>query len=186
MIPSTLKAGDSWLWTDEAPTLRDGTKATPPDYTQSYSAQGPGLIAIASTALPDGTGFLNYVAAATTKNYPDGIYVFDRYVKKGVDRYTISSQRVELTKNLETVQGGFDSRSWAQKSLDLIEQTILSNLGKPMLTQQSAATMIGYRDWSDMMSTRSKLILEVRSELASNDPTRSPTVLRYRRGTLSV
>jgi hypothetical protein len=171
VIPDQLRSGDSWQWDDDAPALPyDPTTFAPSDtYTQSYAFQGPANFLLSSVAAPSGTGYRTTSLPAATGALEPGIYKYDRYVTTGSDRYTVASGRVEILENLQVQEGSFDARTFARKALDTIEATIQGNLDKPMLTQEGAATKIGYRNWADMMAVRSQLRLEVKSEEQADD-----------------
>ena len=83
------------------------------------------MITVTGTA--DNTDFTFAVTSATSKTYPAGVYRWIQYViltAGGSERYTVASGIVELLPDLATVQGGYDSRSHAQRMVDLLEASI--------------------------------------------------------------
>jgi len=64
------------------------------------------------------------VTAATTAAYGAGDYMWNAYVAKGAERYTVASGVLTIKPNISAATGGLDTRSTVKKTLDAIDSLI--------------------------------------------------------------
>lgn len=124
--PETIRAGDTLKFTKRLPDYLPAT------WTLKYSLNKTGSrYTITATDNGDGTHLVN-VAAATTANYPAGVYKWQAYVESGSERYTIATGTLDVKADLSA--SGLDTRSHVKKVLDAIEAVIEN---RATLDQQS-------------------------------------------------
>ena len=114
-VPAQIVAGDSAVWNRSI----DGYKASDGwdlKYTivSSTSAQS-------WTATADGDGFSVSLTKATTTAWAPDRYTLTEYVDNGTDRYTLATMTFTVAPDLAGATGGIDTRTHAQKVLEIIE-----------------------------------------------------------------
>lgn len=178
-IPAKITAGDSIYW-----------KRTLTDYPASagwvlkYTLINSAIkINITSTASID--DHVVSVAAATSAAYAAGNYAWQEYVEKSTERYTLATGQVTILPDLAGQAAGFDARSTARKTLDLIEAAMLAQ-GKNAWTQEYeiAGRRMKFRSVGEFLQFRSKLQQEVKAEeragrIARGEAVGSKLLVRY-------
>jgi hypothetical protein len=118
------------------------------------------------TAAADGSDHLVSVSAADSAAYRAGDYTWTSWVTKDAERYTIAGGRVTILPDLAAVtSSGFDLRSTARKTLDLVDAAMLAH-GASAWTQEYeiAGRRMRFKTVGEFMSFRSRLKAEVRAE----------------------
>ena len=109
------------------------------------------------------------INAATSAAYVAGIYSWQSYVTKGAERYTVATGSVEIMADLAAKASGFDTRSPAQKCLDLLNIAFAS-YGNKAYTQEYeiAGRRMKFNTPGDFLAFRSKVQQEVNREINAN------------------
>lgn len=114
-VPSTLRAGDTWVWTD---SLVEYPSAT---YTLKYTFYRFGQAAVTLTSVGSGTNFTTTVLP-TNSTLAAGEWGWTAYVEKGsggsLERYTLGDGTVKVKPSFAGAVATTDLRSHAQKMLD--------------------------------------------------------------------
>jgi hypothetical protein len=120
-IPSTLRAGDTFSWTESLPDYPASNGWT---LTLVLSKYGQTLITIEATA--DGDDYAIAITAAVSALWTAGVYSWMAYVYKEVEeviseKYTLESGNLTILPDLTQAGSTTDLRSHAKKVLDAIE-----------------------------------------------------------------
>ena len=120
------------------------------------------------TAAASGADHLVTLTAAATAAYPAGGYIWQGYVEKAAERYTVGSGSVEIRPNLAARTSGYDSRSSAKKALDAMN-TALEVYGQKAYVQsyEVAGRTMSFKNNAEFLAFRSRLQVEVRGEEAA-------------------
>jgi hypothetical protein len=158
--PTRFRAGDTVAWTKSLADFpaSDGWILHYRFINQSHK--------IDVTATASGSDHLVSIAAAVSALYIAGDYTWASWVTIGSDRYTVETGRLTILPDLAAVTAaGFDSRSTAKKTLDLLDSALLT-YGANAWTQEYsiAGRTMRFRSAGEFMSLRSKLKLEVLQE----------------------
>lgn len=161
--PASVVAGDTVTWQI---TLTDYPAGE--GWTLKYRLiNSAGKIDITSSA--SGSDHLVFVAAATTAGWAAGTYSWQAYVD-GVSsqRFTVGSGQIVVKPNLAAEAAGFDTRTTAKKTLDLIDAALLAH-GASAWTQEYeiAGRRMKFKSVADFMAMRDKLKAEVAREQAA-------------------
>lgn len=118
--PVRITAGDTVAW----------TKALP-DYPASAGWVLKYRLINASakidlTATASGADHAINVTAANSAAWSPGRYVFQAYVEKGAERYTVDSGAIDIGRNLAAESAGHDTRSTAETILDQLMTAYLA------------------------------------------------------------
>ena len=155
--PTEVVAGDTLTWRR---SLADYPASA--GWVLSYAlVNAAGQIAISASA--DGDDHLVSVAAATSAAYPVGTYAWQAYVTKTTERYLVDSGRLTVLPNLAAQVGGYDNRSWAQKTVDAIEQWMATRSPQVAEYQINGRAMKYWED-AKLLATRTALLAEIRRE----------------------
>lgn len=122
-IPSSLRAGDTWEWTD---SLTDYPAAT---YTLKYALRYYGLTKIDIVAVANGNDHDISVSASETSAFEKGNYDWVAFVEWTISpgitgRKTIDEGMVTIKPYMPGTSSSTDHRSHAKKMLDAIEATL--------------------------------------------------------------
>jgi len=177
--PSTVVAGDTIAWRK---TLVDYPASA--GWVLKYRLiNAAGKIDI--TAAADGADHLVGVSAATSAAYAAGAYAWQATVEKSGERYTIGTGSIAIAPNLAAQAGGFDTRSSARQTLDLLDQAMVAH-GPSAWTHEYeiAGRRMKFRTPVEFMGLRNKLKAEVVREeaadrLAAGLPGRSKVMVRF-------
>lgn len=157
--PAQIRAGDTIAWTKSLP-----------DYLASEYVLHYRLINASArfdiTCTASGDDHLANIPAATSASYTAGDYTFQSWVTKAVERYTTGSGRIKVLPDLAAVTAsGYDSRSTAKKTLELVDAAMLAH-GASAWTQEYeiAGRRMKFTSVGDFMAFRSRLQFEVFKE----------------------
>jgi len=157
--PARIRAGDTVAWTK---SLSD----FPADSWILHYRLINQSHKIDITATASDSDHLVSIAASISAAYIAGDYNWTSWVTSGAERYTLEAGRMAVLPDLAVVTApGFDSRSTAKKTLDLLDSALLT-YGANAWTQEYsiAGRTMRFRSAGEFMSLRSKLKLEVLQE----------------------
>ena len=148
-IPSQITSGMKVTW-----TVSNSDYKASDGYVLKYV-----LINSASkytiTATASGDDHLITLASATTATYTAGIYTAKSYFEKTAEKYEYRTEQVEIIPDF-TATSTYDTRSFAKKSLDILEAVISGSAGKlemeyeiegRRLVKMSVSDRIKWRDY---------------------------------------
>lgn len=162
--PTYLRAGDSWKWT----TAFDGY-ASADGWALTYVLNAPGLARFAfpngsAAANADGISFDVNVAASATVAVAPGTYDFYAILTKGSDQRTIELESVKVGANIATGSTPVDTRSFAKKTLDVIEAAIAGNLSPHIQEYEIHGRRVRYIEPDMLLKYRAQFKAEYRNE----------------------
>ena len=118
--PNVMYQGNSYAW------ITDSTVYTPDEgFALTYYFNGA-MTGSCTGSYYNGTQFVVTASAALTNTLTVGTYTLVGLVSSGADRYTLSTTILEVKQNPATAPVGYDARSHAQRTLDLIKTAIES------------------------------------------------------------
>jgi hypothetical protein len=117
--PTSLTAGDTLKFTRAI-----GDYLPAESWVLTYSIVADGHSQSWSTTDNGDGSHLSNVTAATTATWTPAVYVWQGFVTKTTERYTIGTGTIAVLANYATLSDGQDTRSHAKRSLDLIEAAI--------------------------------------------------------------
>jgi len=180
-IPAKITAGDTITWQR---ALADYPASA--GWVLKYCLiNAAGKINIVSAAAGD--DHLVSVAASVSTGYAAGDYDWQEFVEKAAtsERYTISTGRITVAPNITAMPAGYDARSTARKTLDLIDAAMLAQ-GNNAWTQEYeiAGRRMKFRSVGEFLQFRSKLQQEVKAEeradrIARGEATGSKLLVRF-------
>ncbi len=158
-IPATLRAGDTWSWTD---SLGDYPATT---WTLKYALRGYGLSTLDITATASGSDHAAAVAAVDTSSLTKGDYKWTAYVERTVagvvERHTVGEGVVTVKPNLIASTSTSDNRDHAEKALSAIEAVILGRASHAELSLTVNGKAVQYLKPAELIQWRSFYIAEV-------------------------
>ncbi len=161
--PTSVVAGDTVSWSK---ALADYPAAD--GWVLHYRLiNAAGKIDITATA--SGNDHLVSEAATTTDDWVSGTYTWQAYVTLGAARHTVGQGSLVIKPNLAAEVAGYDTRTTAKKTLDLIDAALLAH-GPSAWTQEYeiAGRRMKFRSPSEFLSLRDKLRAEVAREAAAD------------------
>lgn len=161
--PTRIRAGDTLSWTK---SLSDYPADTWALHYRIWNASSKYDI----TASADGADHLVSVTAATSATYVAGDYQWTSWVTSGAERYTISAGRITILPDIAAIASpGYDSRSTAKKTLDMLDAAMLAHGANAWVQEyEIAGRRMRFKDVGEFMAFRSKLQYEVaREEMAA-------------------
>jgi hypothetical protein len=155
-VPSSLIAGDLWLWTRD---LSDYPAST---WTLTYYFENKDkAFSIAGT--PVGATHSFSIAAATTAAYPAGRYLYRVRAVNGSTIYTIEEGWVEVAPD-PAAAGTRDTRTWARRVLEALEATIEGKASQDQLSMSINGRAISRLSPEELLTWRDSMRAEVRAE----------------------
>lgn len=159
-----MRAGDSWKWT----TAFDGYSSGD-GWTLKYVLNAPGIARFAlpddsAAASSDGTSFDVNVTAAATANVTPATYDIFAVLTKGADQRTIELESVHVSPNIATGTTPADTRSFAKKTLDIIEAALLGDNSPHVLEYEIHGRRVKYNDRLQLLQLRAQYKAEYRQE----------------------
>tara|TARA_R110000772_G_scaffold23646_1_gene63131 strand:+ start:3748 stop:4308 length:561 start_codon:yes stop_codon:yes gene_type:complete len=158
--PTKLRAGDSVQWrvtySDYLPS--DG-------WALSYKLIDQNIThAIASST--DGDAYVVALTSTDTGVYAKGTYNFVGFVTNGSDRITVHAAQIEVSPNLASQTAGFDTRSNAKITLDLLDEALVT-LGTKAWTQTYSIDnkSVTFRNFQEFTDFRRDVSKEVQKEI---------------------
>lgn len=120
------------------------------------------------TAAASGADHLITLTASATAGYPAGKYIWQGYVEKAAERYTVGSGSIEVRPDLAAKTSGYDSRSSAKRALDAMNSA-LEVYGQKAYVQsyEVAGRTMTFKNNGEFLAFRSRLQVEVRGEEAA-------------------
>jgi hypothetical protein len=167
--PAIIQAGDTISW-----------KRTLPKYPASDGWQLSYRFINASayidvTASADGDDHLVVIPASTSATYQPGDYVWQAYVTKGAERYTVDAGHLTIRQNLAAMPFGYDARSQAQRALDDLRAALANWLS-------TSGTVREYTIAGRTMSFASADEIKARIQLAEREVAREAIAERLAKG----
>ncbi len=180
--PASVTAGDTLTWQR---SLADYPADT---WTLKYRLiNAAGKIDITSEA--SGTDHLVTVTAATSADWDAGDYTWQAYVEKGtgltLERHTVGTGRITVAADLAAEAAGYDTRSSAKKTLDLLDAAMVANGSRAWTAEyEIAGRKMKFRSAAEFMAYRSKVVAEVAREeaaerLALGLPSKTKVLVRF-------
>lgn len=116
--PQVLSAGDTTQW------IRALVDYPSPTWTLKYVLRGPAVYSFSATA--SGGNHLVTIESATSAKWKPGFYKIGAIVTDGTNQVAVTTffERIILRPNLALTPEGVDARSWAERTLAVLEQTI--------------------------------------------------------------
>lgn len=157
--PSEIRAGDTLNWIKSL-----GDYPASDGWSLSYRLINAGnKYDISSTA--SNNDHLISVAAAVTASYAPGEYDLIGWVAKSGERYSIPELKVNVLPDLAVATAGYDTRSTAKKTLDLLDAALLEYGAQAWVqSYQISGRTMSFRSQSEFMAFRSRLRLDVNTE----------------------
>lgn len=155
-LATSLIAGDTWSW-----DLSDSDYPAPAWTVTYYFENRLGTFSVAGSA--SGSDHAITIAAATTTGYKAGKYRWRARATDGTTVTTIASGWLEVEVN-PAAAGQADVRSWAQKTLEAVEATLMGRATNDQLSMSIAGRSISRIALPDLMQLRDRLRAEVRAE----------------------
>jgi hypothetical protein len=160
--PSAITAGDTLLF------RIDNSSYPATEWLLSYSFRGDHLSRIDFFAQADGSNHVVNVSAIDTGTWMDGIY-------KGVGKFsnildpsqviTIWQGTLQVKIDL-SAESEIDTRSWAKKCLDSVEQVLSGKATKDVLNSTIAGQSIGRMTPDQLFALRDRFFTLYQQELA--------------------
>lgn len=158
-IPLTLTAGLTFKASFAL------AKYASPAWSAVLLLRGPSSQDIPAVALPGG-GFALAASAAATKTWLPGTYSYALRVTQGEDVHQVEAGQLEVLVDMAGLDGGFDARSQAKRTLDNIEAV----LEKRASHDQARYTINNRELWRtpipELLQLRNLYRAEVRRETA--------------------
>ena len=158
--PSSATAGDTLKWTK---SLADYPATA--GWVLKYRLINA-VAKIDFTAAASGADHAVTVSAATTAAWAAGTYDWQAYVEGGAsERHTIGTGRVIIKPNLAAQATGYDARSTARKTLELIDAAMLAHGSKAWTAEyEVAGRRMKFKTPGDFLVFRNKIRAEVAAE----------------------
>lgn len=157
--PTEIRAGDTVQWYKSLSDYpaNDGWVL---DYKLHSENQSHSISTSAS-----GSDHLATITAATSATYLFGDYTIIGWVTKASERYTLPVKKVTIKPNLAALTTGYDGRSTAKKTLDLLNAALESQGNNAWVQSYTiAGRTMQFRSISDFFAFRSKVQAEVNRE----------------------
>ena len=160
--PASVVAGDTLAWRK---TLSDYPAGD--GWVLSYRLiNAAGKIDI--TAAADGDDHLVGVTAAASAAYVAGDYTWTSQATLGAERHTVEQGRITIKPDLADEAAGFDTRSTAKKTLDLLDAALEAHGSRAWTSEyEIAGRRMKFRSPGDFLALRDKLKAEVAREVAA-------------------
>ena len=138
-------------------------------FTLHYVLRGSQVYKFDATADTDGISFLATLESAQTALWVPGLYLWGAYVTDAsnnqVQLPTVFST-VEIRPNLASNPTGADPRSFAARTLALIEDTIAALTGRRVASASVNGQSYSLANIGELFTLRERLLSEVRREQA--------------------
>lgn len=154
--PQVIAAGDTVCW------LRQVCDFAPPTWTLKYVIRS-GQNIYKFEATNDAGNFLVTLETSVTKDWKPGLYSIGAYVTDGTNQREVRTAFTTLRvgQNLAIQPTGSDPRSWASKTLEVIEPTIFALSARTVDTASVNGQMYTLANVSDLFKLRERLKSEV-------------------------
>jgi hypothetical protein len=157
--PSIIRAGDTTQWIK---SLSDYPASD--SWVLSYKLTNQDY-AYAITSTASGSDHLVSISAATSATHSPGKYKLIGYVTKAAERYTIDETSVQILPNLAAITTGYDTRSTAKQTLDLLDAAMVAQGANAWAQEyEIAGRRMKFRGYSEFLAYRSRVAAEVKAE----------------------
>lgn len=156
--PVSLVAGDTAEWEENFSDY-----AASDSWVLTYEFRGSSTLQI--TGVADGDAFDLTITAAESAALIAGVYSYQAYVTKSGERHTVSQGTLTVGQNLAAMAAGYESRSHAQKCLDLIEAAIESYAERPVTQITLPGRGVVRTDLGKLVMLRNHYQWEVKMEV---------------------
>ena len=167
-IPSTIRAGDTVKWRDDASVDVFGNEITSSDWTLKYYLRtNTASEGATSTGSAYGTGWEFTLAASTTAGFDAGNWYWTAVATKDSEVITLGngSLTVEAALTYSGTPGAFDGRTQAQKDLDAVQAAIRAIIDGGVVQEYRIGTRnLKKYDLADLLQLEGKLKAEVKRE----------------------
>jgi hypothetical protein len=155
-VPSTLIAGDTWVFT------RGYGNYPQPTWVATLYAEMSGS-QINATATASGTAQSFNVVASTTSGYKTGRYKWWVRVTDGTSSYTVEDGWFDIKPD-PAASGTRDQRSWARRTLDALESTLEGRASSDQLAMTINGRSLSRIPLQELLTWQDKLRQRVRTE----------------------
>lgn len=167
-IPTTIRAGDTVKWRDDASTDVFGNEVTSSDWTLKYYLRtNTASEGATSTGSAYGTGWEFTLAASTTADFDAGNWYWTAVATKDSEVITLGNGglTVEAALTYSGTPGAFDGRTQAQKDLDAVQAAIRAIVDGGVVQEYRIGTRnLKKYDLPDLIQLEGKLKAEVKRE----------------------
>ena len=169
-IPTTIRAGDTVKWRDDASTDVFGNEVTSSVWTLKYylrtNTASEGATVTGSTY---GTGWEFTIAASTTSAFDAGNWFWQAIATRTSPDETLTlgngGLTVEAALSYSGTPGAFDGRTQAQKDLDAVQAAIRAIVDGGVVQEYRIGTRnLKKYDLPDLIQLEGKLKAEVKRE----------------------
>lgn len=167
-IPTTIRAGDTVKWRDDASVDVFGNEITSSDWTLKYYLRtNTASEGATSTGSAYGTGWEFTLSASTTADFDAGNWYWTAVATKDSEVITLGngSLTVEAALTYSGTPGAFDGRTQAQKDLDAVQAAIRAIVDGGVVQEYRIGTRnLKKYDLPDLIQLEGKLKAEVKRE----------------------
>ena len=167
-IPTTIRAGDTVKWRDDASVDVFGNEITSSDWTLKYYLRtNTASEGATSTGSAYGTGWEFTLSASTTADFDAGNWYWTAVATKDSEVITLGngSLTVEAALTYSGTPGAFDGRTQAQKDLDAVQAAIRAVVDGGVVQEYRIGTRnLKKYDLPDLIQLEGKLKAEVKRE----------------------
>ena len=167
-IPTTIRAGDTVKWRDDASVDVFGNEITSSDWTLKYYLRtNTASEGATSTGSAYGTGWEFTLAASTTADFDAGNWYWTAVATKDSEVITLGngSLTVEAALTYSGTPGAYDGRTQAQKDLDAVQAAIRAIVDGGVVQEYRIGTRnLKKYDLPDLIQLEGKLKAEVKRE----------------------
>jgi len=167
-IPTTIRAGDTVKWRDDASVDVFGNEITSSDWTLKYYLRtNTASDGATSTGSAYGTGWEFTLAASTTADFDAGNWYWTAVATKDSEVITLGNGSVIVKAALtySGTPGAYDGRTQAQKDLDAVQAAIRAIVDGGVVQEYRIGTRnLKKYDLPDLIQLEGKLKAEVKRE----------------------
>ena len=167
-IPTTIRAGDTVKWRDDASVDVFGNEITSSDWTLKYYLRtNTASEGATSTGSAYGTGWEFTLSASTTADFDAGNWYWTAVATKDSEVITLGngSLTVEAALTYSGTPGAYDGRTQAQKDLDAVQAAIRAIVDGGVVQEYRIGTRnLKKYDLADLLQLEGKLKAEVKRE----------------------
>lgn len=170
-IPSTIRSGDSAIWTDEAFTTPDGRAITSASWALTYYLRtNTASEGVTVTGTAEGSGWRTSIAASASADMNAGSWFFQAVASSGSEKFTVREGSIEVKASLaySGTPGAFDGRSQNQKDLEAVQTAIRSIIEGGAVQEYTIANRsLKKMAMTDLLELESRLKVRVAREKKS-------------------
>ena len=167
-IPTTIRAGDTVKWRDDATVDTFGNEIKSSEWTLKYYLRtNTASEGATSTGSAYGTGWEFTLAASTTADFDAGNWFWQAIATKDSEVITLGNGTltVEAALSYSGTPGAFDGRTQAKKDLDAVQAAIRAIVDGGVVQEYRIGTRnLKKYDLPDLIQLEGKLKAEVKRE----------------------